>query len=387
LGLRLLNFPRDLTPLGEMICDTFQYPENPQWSVQTDEKEEISHMLKSFRRIWAFMRIAQVLAPSLRDMFRGYVAVEKGKIVGVTIVQRHGTTNAWVVTMVGVLPGYRRRGVARAAIEKSLELMRQHGAKKTWLGVINGNTPAQRLYESLGFEAYDAFSDYSLTDPPLPSIPILPKDYTISRLPRSDWKTRLALEERIVPEEAREYEPVEEGRFRRPLVLRLLSPMMDLVQRTKEKEFVVCRTSNGMVIARCKYSASTRGKGVNGIAVRLDPEYPDLAAPLARLMLHKAVSRSPKLRVEIGIPRWMPAVAEAAELLGFEKRVEYLKMGRSLSTQPQDVAAAHGYYSEEVGQSSSTWSQNPPTQRYAGYARASASRRGRDRALTLDSHE
>ena len=115
MGLRLLNFPRDLTPLGEMICDTFQYPENPQWSVQTDEKEEISHMLKSFRRIWAFMRIAQVLAPSLRDMFRGYVAVEKGKIVGVTIVQRHGTTNAWVVGMVGVLPGYRRRGIARAA--------------------------------------------------------------------------------------------------------------------------------------------------------------------------------------------------------------------------------------------------------------------------------
>ena len=42
MELRPLEWPRDLTSLGEMICDTFQYPENPEWSVQTDEKEEIS---------------------------------------------------------------------------------------------------------------------------------------------------------------------------------------------------------------------------------------------------------------------------------------------------------------------------------------------------------
>jgi len=66
----------------------------------------------------------------------------------------------------------------------------------------------------------------------------------------------------------------------------------------------------------------------------------------------------------------------------FGKAVE-----RSLGTQPQDVAVAHGHYSEEVAQSLSTLSKNPPTQCHAGYARASASRRGLERALTLDSHE
>ena len=310
-----------------MLCDTFQYPENPQWSVQTDEKEDISHMLKSFRRIWPLIHIAQVLAPSLRDMFRGYVAIEDGKIVGVTIIQRHGTTNAWVVGTVGVLPGYRRRGIARAGLEKSLALMREHGAEKTWLGVINGNTPAQRLYESLGFEVYDGMTDYSLSDPTLPSVPRLPAGFSISRLARSDWRTRMALEKQIVPEEARVYEPIEKGRFHHPLVLRLLLPIMNLVQRTKEEEYVVRKDSNGQAIARCKYSASLRGKGVNSIAVRLDPAYPDLAEPLVRLMLHKTVSKSPKLRVEIQIPPWMPSVIDAVESLGFEKRVEYLKMG------------------------------------------------------------
>ena len=211
MELRPLEWPRDLTPLGKMLYDTFQYPENLAWSVQTDEKEQISHMLRSFRRIWPLMRVAQILAPSLRDMFRGYVAIEGGKMVGVTIVQRHGTTNAWVVGTVGVLPEYRRRGIARAAIEKSLALMKEHGADKTCLEVINGNTPAQRLYESLGFEVYDATADYSLSDPTLPSIPPLPSGFTVSRLPRSDWKSRLALEKRIVPEGARLYEPVEKG--------------------------------------------------------------------------------------------------------------------------------------------------------------------------------
>jgi len=49
MELRPLEWPRDLKPLGEMIFDTFRYPENPQWSVQTDEKEQISHMLETFR--------------------------------------------------------------------------------------------------------------------------------------------------------------------------------------------------------------------------------------------------------------------------------------------------------------------------------------------------
>jgi GNAT superfamily N-acetyltransferase len=327
MELRPLEWPRDLTPLGEMIYDTFQYPENPQWSVQTDEKEQISHMLGSFRRIWPLMRVAQILAPSMRDMFRGYVAIEDGRMIGVTIVQRHGTTNAWVVGTVGVLPEYRRRGIARAAIEKSLELMKEHGAEKTWLGVINGNTPAQRLYESLGFEVYDATAEYSLSDPALPFVsPLLP-GFSVSRLARSDWRTRLALEERIVPEEARQFEPIEKGRFRQPRALRLLIPIVNLAQRTREEEFVVRQESDGRVVARCKYSASTRGKGVNSISVRLDSAYPQLAENLVGLMLHKVVSRSPKLRVEIQTPRWMPSVVDAVESLGFEKRVEYLKMG------------------------------------------------------------
>jgi len=41
MTMRLIKLPADLAPLGEMLGQTFQYPENEAWSVQTDEKEQL----------------------------------------------------------------------------------------------------------------------------------------------------------------------------------------------------------------------------------------------------------------------------------------------------------------------------------------------------------
>jgi len=46
--------------------------------------------------------------------------------------------------------------------------------------------------------------------------------------------------------------------------------------------------------------------------------------------VREVIARSPNLRIELGVRRWMPAVAEAAEAIGFVKRTEYLAMGRPL---------------------------------------------------------
>ena len=330
MKLREIQLPRDFLPLREMICETFQYPENPEWSVQTDEKEEIANAIRSFRRLWPLVRIMQLFSPPLRDLFRGYVAIEDDKIVGLTLVQRRGTTSTWIVGTVGVLPEYRRRGLARTGLEESIDLMRRCGATKTGLGVINGNTPAQSLYESLGFEVFDGILDYTLTEPSLPNVSPLPARYTVSKLARSDWQTRFELERRITPDEIQHYESVEKGRFRQPLMMRLLVPIMNLVQHSKEEDFVVRDTNTDQTVARCGYSASTRSKGVNRIRVRLDPEHPDLARYLVGTMVKEVVTRSPKLRIELGISRWMPAIIEAVESYRFKKRVEYLKMGRIL---------------------------------------------------------
>jgi len=330
MELRPIRLPEDFTELGGMICDTFQYPENPEWSVQTDEKEQIGHAVRSLKKLWPLFKLFSVFSPSMKDIFKGYVAIEDGKIVGVTIIQRRGTTSSWVVGTVGVLPGYRRRGLARKGIEKSLEMMKERGATKTWLGVINGNTPAQKLYESLGFELYDATTDYTLKEPKAPTVPAMPSGFTLTKLKRSDWKTRFNLEKRLTPEEIKRYDTIEKGRFKTPLMMRLLIPIMNLLQRERGETFDVRDSTSGQSIARISYNVSLRGKGVNGIGVRLDPKFPELASPLVGLLLQKVHAKSPNLRIEAGAVRWMPAVAEALEAHGFTKRVEYLKMGRML---------------------------------------------------------
>ena len=51
MTMRPIKLPADLMPLVELIVDSFQYPENPAWGVQTDEKEQIVGGMKNLRRM------------------------------------------------------------------------------------------------------------------------------------------------------------------------------------------------------------------------------------------------------------------------------------------------------------------------------------------------
>ena len=50
MPIRTLSLPGDLEPLGEMVGQAFQYPNHPEWSVQSDEVESISSSMKNYRR-------------------------------------------------------------------------------------------------------------------------------------------------------------------------------------------------------------------------------------------------------------------------------------------------------------------------------------------------
>jgi len=47
MSLRPLHLPADFKTLTQLIIDTFQYPENESWSVQSDDQENITDMFKS----------------------------------------------------------------------------------------------------------------------------------------------------------------------------------------------------------------------------------------------------------------------------------------------------------------------------------------------------
>jgi ribosomal protein S18 acetylase RimI-like enzyme len=327
MSMRPIKLPDDLLPLGELLVDTFQYPENEAWSVQSDEQEQLVEGMKNLSRMWPLIRLIQVLSPPLRDLLRGYVWEEDGQMVGTTIVQRRGSTDIWFVGTVGVSPAYRRRGIARRCVEAGIDLIRKQGGSKAILSVIDGNVPAYALYEDLGFEDYAGEIDYEAWLEEAPPAPSLPAGYVQVPLGTFDWQPRYELEQRIIPGSLLKYEPVEVGRFRHPAMTRLLYPLITAAQGIRDKDFVIRTAGQGEVVARGGYTIPTRGKGVNHLRARLDAAHADLAHYLVGTLLHEVMTLSPGHRVEMTVPQWMEDVVAAAEAAGLERRVAQRWMG------------------------------------------------------------
>ena len=65
---------------------------------------------------------------------------------------------------VGALPAYRRQGLTRAALLEGLRRMQAHGMDRVCISTGVSNTPARRLYESIGFQTVTRCLDYVRTE-------------------------------------------------------------------------------------------------------------------------------------------------------------------------------------------------------------------------------
>jgi ribosomal protein S18 acetylase RimI-like enzyme len=321
MTIRALSLPKDLVPLEDMLVRTFQYPDNPEWGIQADEEEDIAREIKTLRRLWPVIRILQTVIPSLRDLMRGFVWEEDGQIGAVVMVQRRGKTNTWGVGIVGVLPEFRRRGLARKLLTRALDDLRQRGARHINLGVISKNIPAYGLYKSLGFEHYSSLIDFDHHPEQTPAAIACPRDYDEATISLLDWKPRYELERRITPEDINRYEPVEIGGYRSPLVLRCLNPVMNRLKKTEEKRFVY--KHRGVIVGLLRHSTSRTGKGTSSIRVQLDPAHPELASYVLAKGMRAVMAINPSLRIHCTAPTWMTSVVEAAQEYGFSERVRY----------------------------------------------------------------
>ena len=330
MTMRLMRLPGDLELLGEMLTESFQYPENEAWNVQTDVKEQLIVTARNLRRIWFLIRLIMLLSPSLRDLIRGYVWEEDGRFVGITIFQRRGSTGVWVIGPVGVLPAYRRRGIARKLMKAGLDLIRERGGKTAVLDVIDGNVPALTLYKNLGFENYSGSVEFHATPEKVVEEPSLPEGYTQTPLNRFNWQPHYELEQRITPESLLKYEPVEINRYRQPSTMRLLAPLIRYAQGTSETGFAIHTTAEERIVARGRYRITKRGKGINNLEIRLDPDHVELAPYLMRYLLYKVTMSSPGNRVELSVPEWMKEIVTVAEEAGFKRRLKYRRMGLKL---------------------------------------------------------
>jgi ribosomal protein S18 acetylase RimI-like enzyme len=330
MPIRPLRLPEDLIPAADMVTKAFQYPDHPEWGIESDEQEQLVGMIRRMQKVWPVIHLVQLFSPALRDFMRGFVWEEGGAIVGMTMAQREGTTSMWYISAVGVLPEFRGRGIARQLVQATLGMMRERGATRVRLGVIDGNTPAQTLYSSLGLTAYGGSTRYALTPGKPVDRPVLPAGYEEAPLKEFDWRTRYELDRRIVPSDMQDFEPITPARYRMPVLLRAFAVLFRLIENSRDKDLILRHSSDRVVVARAGWSVIQRGKGMNSIRVRLDPAHSGLAPYLAAKALGAVLEKSPNLRVDLFVASWMPSVAKEAESLGFVRRTSNRAMGMEL---------------------------------------------------------
>ena len=78
------------------------------------------------------------------------VVVRDGVVVAATLVTEYGGLPLIAFSMTA--PPWKRRGLARAGLLRTMARLRDAGRERADLAVTETNEPARRLYESLGFE-------------------------------------------------------------------------------------------------------------------------------------------------------------------------------------------------------------------------------------------
>ncbi len=100
-----------------------------------------------FPRYWNRQAFTDFFA--VKDTFA--LLVEDGGKAIAMMVYRVAFDQADVLTL-AVVPAFRRRGIAKMLVEKTLESCKALGAKKLFLEVEDGNIAALKLYENAGFK-------------------------------------------------------------------------------------------------------------------------------------------------------------------------------------------------------------------------------------------
>ena len=91
----------------------------------------------------------------------GFVWVEDGRVLGNVGIQRNPTRrDTWVVGNVATHPAHRNRGIASALLSAIIHYARIRNARTIALQVVEGNSPAQHLYEKHGFHSVGAVAYY-----------------------------------------------------------------------------------------------------------------------------------------------------------------------------------------------------------------------------------
>jgi len=119
---------------------------------------------ESGQRMIRMLRNFGALESILMEGSPGFVWVEDGQILGNVGMQRNPTRrDTWVIGNVATHPAHRNRGIASALLSAIIHYAHVRGARHIALQVVEGNGPAQHLYEKHGFRAVGDVTYYRRT--------------------------------------------------------------------------------------------------------------------------------------------------------------------------------------------------------------------------------
>lgn len=115
------------------------------WAVGNISDDDYAHLMQ----LPGYLRDLDVVTVTSEGVIAAYV---NGWIDPVNRIGDFGP--------VGALPAHRRQGLTRAALLEGLRRMRAHGMERVCISTGVSNTPALRLYESVGFKIVNKYLDY-----------------------------------------------------------------------------------------------------------------------------------------------------------------------------------------------------------------------------------
>jgi ribosomal protein S18 acetylase RimI-like enzyme len=328
MNIREIKLPLDFDLILEMILKSFQYPENPDWSIQNEEKTEIIDSIKSLKKIWFIMKFIGNFSDAVKNLMIGIVAEENGVPMGLILNQKMGSTDTWFITTVGVLPEFRRRGIARKLVEDGIEQIRDRGGSSIILGVISGNLPAYSLYKDVGFEHFSGELEMHLKLEDAYEKAEFPEGVELMDLGQFDWQPRYETMEFVTPEEIQKYEPIEAGRYKQTALMRIVTRVIRYIQGNEIIEKIV--NVNGNAVGRIRIQVRKKAGGKHDLLMYLHKDYADLSDKLTKLGLAKIKEFGIDKKVGTQVRQWQPHVIEAFENNGFQTVIEYHRLGLKL---------------------------------------------------------
>jgi ribosomal protein S18 acetylase RimI-like enzyme len=239
-GVRPFDIGRDLNSLANLIEVAFA-------SELDRTGNTIARDMRRLASSGPLLWMLDALGAFSPSPMHGFVWIARGKLAGnVTLTLENERTKVWSISNVAVHPDLQGHGIALQLMRAALEQVRAKGARWLVLEVRTDNAPAQRLYQELGFRAYDQVDELGLASHRWPTLPAAPLSHLRERRP-GDSEGLYRLARSSIPASAQEVYPLQPQQYRLDLGQRLQSWLAPLVAGRQKTDWVL--EESGEIIA------------------------------------------------------------------------------------------------------------------------------------------